>query len=240
MSDETPGDSELTAEATLGGEIADDSAEMSSILGDAYRGELDRETTWRSRLDQTTTWGVTVVAAILTWAFSSADNPHYIILVGILALSFFLFIEARRYRDYDVYRSRVRLFQQNWLADALDPSVGVEYDDWRSKLSRDYRTPTLKVSILEATANRLRRIYLPLLAVLLVAWLFRITAFAPNESLLATATIAAVAAVATVAVAVAVPTITVTIAAVAVTVAAVAAVTRTAGEEDGASATGRL
>ncbi|QIO24912.1 DUF2270 domain-containing protein [Haloarcula sp. JP-L23] len=192
MSDETPGDPERAEEAKLGSEIADHSTEMSSILGDAYRGELDRETTWRSRLDQTTTWGVTVVAAILTWAFSSGDNPHYIILVGILALSFFLFIEARRYRDYDVYRSRVRLFQQNLLADALDPSVGVEHEDWRSKLSRDYRTPTLKVSTWEATANRLRRIYLPLLAVLLVAWLFRITAFAPNESPLTTATIAVV------------------------------------------------
>ncbi|EJN57519.1 DUF2270 domain-containing protein [Halogranum rubrum] len=192
MSDETPGDPERAEEAKLGSEIADHSTEMSSILGDAYRGELDRETTWRSRLDQTTTWGVTVVAAILTWAFSSGDNPHYIILVGILVLSFFLFIEARRYRDYDVYRSRVRLFQQNLLADALDPSVGVEHEDWRSKLSQDYRTPTLKVSTWEATANRLRRIYLPLLAVLLVAWLFRITAFAPNENPLTTATIAVV------------------------------------------------
>jgi len=68
--------------------------------------------------------GVTVVAAILTFAFSSADNPHYIILVGILAAVSSLLIEARRYRDYDVYRSRVRLFQQNLLADALDPSEG--------------------------------------------------------------------------------------------------------------------
>lgn len=192
MADETPDDSELAEEAKLGSEMANHSTEMSSILGDAYRGELDRETTWRSRLDQTTTWGVTVVAAILTWAFSSADNPHYIILVGILALSLFLLIEARRYRDYDVYRSRVRLVQQNWIADALDPSEGIEHEEWRSKLSRDYRTPTLKVSIWEATANRLRRIYLPLLAVLLVAWLFRITAFAPNESPLTTATIAVV------------------------------------------------
>ena len=55
MADETPDDSDLTEEAKLGDEIAGHSTEMSSILGDAYRGELDRETTWRSRLDQTTT-----------------------------------------------------------------------------------------------------------------------------------------------------------------------------------------
>ena len=192
MAEETPDDSKLPEESNLDSQVADQSTELSTILGDAYRGELDRETTWRSRLDQTTTWGVTVEAAILTWAFSSPDNPHYIILVGILALSFFLMIEARRYRDYDVYRSRVRLFQENWLADALDPSAGIELKEWRSKLSQDYRTPTLKVSIWEATANRLRRIYFPLLAVLLVAWIFRITAFAPNENLLETATIAIV------------------------------------------------
>lgn len=192
MSDEMPDDSELSEEAEIGSEITAEGSEMSSVLGDAYRGELDRETTWRSRLDQTTTWGVTVVAAILTWAFSSADNPHYIILVGILAVSLFLFIEARRYRDYDVYRSRVRLFQQNLLADTLDPSKGVEHEDWRRKLSQDYRTPTLKVSMWEAISNRLRRIYLPLMAVLLIAWLFRITAFAPNESPMVTATIAVV------------------------------------------------
>ncbi|WP_226010607.1 DUF2270 domain-containing protein [Halomicrobium salinisoli] len=192
MSDETPDDPELAEEAEIGSEFAAEGSEMSSILGDAYRGELDRETTWRSRLDQTTTWGVTVVAAILTWAFSSGDNPHYIILIGMVSVSLFLFIEARRYRDYDVYRSRVRLFQQNLLADALDPSEGLEHEDWRSKLSQDYRTPTLKVSIWEAVANRLRRIYLPLLAVLLVAWLFRITAFAPNEDPLVTAAIAGI------------------------------------------------
>lgn len=57
MADETSDDSELKEEAKLGGEIADRRTEMISILGDAYRGELDRETTWRSRLDQTTTWG---------------------------------------------------------------------------------------------------------------------------------------------------------------------------------------
>ncbi|WP_394739330.1 DUF2270 domain-containing protein [Natronococcus roseus] len=164
-------------EVDLGDEVATDVSEMSSVLGDAYRGELDRETTWRERLDQTTTWAVTVMAAILTWAFSSPDNPHYVILVGVLAVGLFLLIEARRYRDYDVYRSRVRLFQENLLADALDPSQESEHEDWRSELSDDYRDPTMKITMLEAVANRLRRIYLALVTVLLLAWIFRITAY---------------------------------------------------------------
>lgn len=189
--DETS-DRDADQPAKLGDEITGDLTNMSSILGDAYRGELDRETTWRSRLDQTTTWAVTVMAAILTWAFSSGDNPHYIILVAVLAVTTFLLVEARRYRDYDVYRSRVRLFQQNLLADALDPAEGVVHEDWRAKLGADYRRPTVKISLLEAVRNRLRRIYFPLLLVLLVAWVFRITAFTPSETWLGVAAIASI------------------------------------------------
>lgn len=185
-------DPEAPDQAGIGGEMVDDKTDMSSILGDAYRGELDRETTWRSRLDQTTTWAVTVMAAILTWAFSSTDNPHYVILVGVVTVTIFLLIEARRYRDYDVYRSRVRLIQENLLANALDPTQGIEHAEWRADLSRDYRTPTLKVTMREAIANRLRRVYLALLSILMAAWIFRITAFAPRESWLTTAAIVSV------------------------------------------------
>lgn len=184
-------DPEAVDQAELGARLVDDPSDMSAILGDGYRGELDRETTWRSRLDQTTTWGVTVVAAILTWAFSSPDNPHYIVLVGVLAVSIFLLVEARRYRDYDVYRSRIRIYQANLLADALDPSRDLEHEDWRAELSQDYRRPTLKVSFQEAVANRLRRVYLALLAVLLAAWLFHVTVFAQGDWI-QTAKIAAV------------------------------------------------
>ncbi|WP_232687145.1 DUF2270 domain-containing protein [Halobacterium zhouii] len=182
--------SESPEHAELGEDIVGDVGDMTSILGHAYRGELDRETTWRSRLDQTTTWAVTVMAAILTWAFSSSDNPHYVILVGVAAVAIFLLIESRRYRDYDVYRSRVRLFQENLLANALDPTQGVVHEDWRAELSHDYRKPTLKVSMVEAVGNRLRRVYLALLVVLLAAWVFRITAFVPGESWRSTAAIA--------------------------------------------------
>ena len=176
----------------LGARLSQDASELQSVLGHAYRGELDRETTWRSRLDQTTTWSVTVMAAILTWAFSSADNPHYVILVGVLAVGLFLLIEARRYRDYDVYRARVRLYQQYFLADALAPSDTLERPDWRTELGDDYRRPTLKISLFEAISNRLQRIYLALMSVLCLAWLFRVTAFLADQRLPNSASIGAV------------------------------------------------
>ncbi|MFC6720778.1 DUF2270 domain-containing protein [Halobacteriaceae bacterium SHR40] len=184
----------------IGREMVDDSSGLGSVMAHAYRGEIDRVGTWRQRLDQTTTWAVTVLAAILTFTFSSADNPHYILLVGVVVVTVFLGIEARRYRHYDLFRSRVRLLQENLFANALDPSEGVESHDWRVQLGRDYRRPTLKVSFAEAIANRLKRVYLALLGVLLVAWIFRISAFVSRQDWLATARIGRIPGIAVVAV----------------------------------------
>ena len=174
-------DPEADEEREIGREMVDQSTGLGSVLAHTYRGEMDQATTWRSRLDQTTTWAVTVMAAILTWAFSSPDNPHYILLIGLGMLAAFAGIEARRYRDYDVYRSRIRIIQQNLIANALDPSEGVAHRDWRRKLSEDYRRPTLKVPWGEALANRLRHVYLALIGIMLAAWVFRITVFTPQQ-----------------------------------------------------------
>ena len=149
-----------------------------SAMAHLYRGEIHRMTLWRERLDRTTNWAVIVMAAVLTWAFSSSTNPHYVLLVGVGVLGIFLGIEALRYRGYDIWRSRVRTIQVNAFAYALDPRSGVEDPDWREKLSCDYRRPAIKISWEEAIAHRLRRVYFPLAVVLLAAWVFRITAFA--------------------------------------------------------------
>lgn len=158
-------------------------AEMgpSSSLAHLYRGEIHRMKLWRERLDRTTNWAVIIMAAILTWAFSSETNPHYVILVGGIILGVFLLIEARRYRGYDIWRSRVRTLQKNVFAYGLDPSRGLEDPNWREQLSTDYRTPTLKITAEEAVAHRLRRVYLPMFTILLLAWVVRVTAFADTR-----------------------------------------------------------
>lgn len=149
-----------------------------SAMAHLYRGEIHRMTLWRERLDTTTNWAVIVIAAVLTWSFSSETNPHYVILVGVAILGVFLGVEAHRYRGYDIWRSRVRTMQVNALAYALDPRTGVEEPDWRERLSEDYRHPTIKITREEAIAHRLRRVYFALALVLLAAWIVRITAFA--------------------------------------------------------------
>ncbi|MEF8842771.1 MAG: DUF2270 domain-containing protein [Haloarculaceae archaeon] len=151
-----------------------------SALAHLYRGEIHRMKSWRERLDRTTNWAVIVMAAVLTWAFSSERNPHYVVLVGMAALSVFLVIESRRYRGYDIWRSRVRVLQENVFAYALDRDQGLADPAWRENLSRDYRRPTMKLSFEAAVAHRLRRVYLPLFFLLLAAWLVRITAFSPQ------------------------------------------------------------
>lgn len=150
-----------------------------SSMAHLYRGEIHRMVMWRERLDHTTNWAVTVMAAILTWAFADSSTPHYVILSGIVMLCVFLVIEARRYRGYDLWRARVRKLQRNVFAKALDPSAPVETDAWRRELADDYRTPVIKITFEEALAHRLRRIYLPLLYILLIAWTIRITVFPP-------------------------------------------------------------
>ena len=158
--------------------------ETSATVGDItphfYRGEIDRTTAWRQRLDQTTNWAVVVVAAILTWAFSSQDNPHYVLLIGVFAVAAFLVMEANRYREYDVWRNRVRTIQEEAFAEQFDPSDSPE-TDWRTDLADQLRHPTFSMTFRRALAHRLRRIYLSLLLILLVSWVTRITVFEPNK-----------------------------------------------------------
>lgn len=184
--DSTPADSpaeetatdDLTSDETVGRGLLEREMGPSSAMAHLYRGEIHRMKLWRERLDRTTNWAVIVMAAVLTWAFSSEGNPHYVILVGAAAVGLFLVIEARRYRAYDIWRSRVRTLQENVFSYGLDPSLGVADENWRERLGEDYREPAVKITAEEAIAHRLRRVYLPLSTVLLAAWLIRVFAFA--------------------------------------------------------------
>ncbi|WP_276257763.1 DUF2270 domain-containing protein [Haloglomus litoreum] len=163
----------------VGQGLLDSEMGPSSAMAHLYRGEIHRMKFWRERLDRTTNWAVIVLAAVLTWAFSSEQNPHYLLLIGNVVLATFLVIEARRYRAYDIWRSRVRTLQQQVWATGLDEGEPTDAD-WRADLAEDYRQPTIKITAEEAIAHRLRRIYLPLLAVLDAAWVVRVTAFGPE------------------------------------------------------------
>ncbi|MEZ3162709.1 DUF2270 domain-containing protein [Halorubrum sp. RMP-47] len=181
MSEPSEGfDPESREEREVVAEAAGDRSDFLSLMGHAYGGELGRTSSWRTRIDRTTNWAVVVTASLLTWTFSNESRPHYVLLIGLVMLSVFLGIETRRYRTFDVWRSRVRLLEENVFANALDPE-GVEQSNWRALLSEDLRGPTIKMSTVEAVSRRLRRVYAPLFSVLIAAWVVRLTVFTPTD-----------------------------------------------------------
>lgn len=196
LPDDDPGD---RFGRILGESVAGDPSSMTGMLGHFYRGQMSRVTTWRSRLDQTSYWAVTLLAALLTWVFSSQNNPHYLLLLAMSAMVVFLVVETRRYRAYDVWRERVRLLERDLFAQMFDPDEDLPHPDWRQRLAADLRSPAVKTPMRVALARRLRRIYFPLLLVVLIAWLVRITVFQPTETWRTTAGIFGIPGVAVVA-----------------------------------------
>lgn len=168
-------DEEIAAEA------AGDAESLFSLLPQYYRGEISQANAARVRMDQSTTWAITFIAALVSVVFSGAGVPAYLLLIGIAALSIFLTYDVRRYRDFDLYRARVRFVQENVFANALEPT-GVEHPNWREELSDDLRHPTFKVTTLEALSRRIRRIYGLLFAFLALAWIAKITVFSPETA----------------------------------------------------------
>src|SRR5438132_3762698 len=84
-----------------------------------YRGEVSRSDRWRTRLDTTTNWALTTTAAVISFGFASASTSHVPLLVGIWMVLTFLFIEARRYRYYDLWNRRLRLLEDGYWAPTL-------------------------------------------------------------------------------------------------------------------------
>jgi uncharacterized membrane protein len=160
-------------------EVADDTDALLRLVSDYYRGGVNQANSSQSRIDQTTNWAITLIAALLSVVFSSPDVPPYLLLVGVVVLCVFLTYEVRRYRFFDLYRSRVRFVEENLFANALEPA-GVEHSKWREELSDDLRNPTFKVTAREALTRRLRRVYVWLFVVLGAAWAAKVTLFTPE------------------------------------------------------------
>lgn len=142
-------------------------------LGDMYRGEVQKANTWRSRLDRTTNWAVVMAAAVLTWAFSSPAHSHVVLLLAAVLVLMFSVIEARRYRYFDIWRSRVRIMEEHLFERMLNPDAE---DDgtWRDALAKDLERPTFKIGFMEAWARRMRRIYVWILTFIVGAWVLKI------------------------------------------------------------------
>ena len=144
-------------------------AEFGTAMAHFYRGEVQRSNTWRNRLDTTTNWAVLTTGAMLSFAFSTPSSPHFVIPVDSLLVAIFLLMEARRYRYYEIWASRVRVMETGYFAQMLAPD-GVRDQEWASHLASDLLTPHFTISVWEAIGRRLRRNYIWLFALLALSW----------------------------------------------------------------------
>jgi len=136
-------------------------------LAHLYRGEMYRSKIWRTRLDMTTNWAVVTTGIALSVTFSNREaSPLPIVLVSLL-LGVFLVFEGRRYRFFDIWRTRVRVFENNFYGPILR-GEGVNVDNgWSKVMAKDYESLHFHISLLEAMGRRLRRNY---------SWIFGIQA----------------------------------------------------------------
>ncbi len=139
-----------------------------------YRGEVQRSNVWRGRLDATTNWAVITAGATLSFVFSSPDNPHFAIPINSILVSIFLFMEARRYRYYEVWASRVRVLETGYFAPMLSHQTIPPDKEWADHLSADLVTPHFTISEWEAIGRRLRSNYLWIFILLALSWTLKV------------------------------------------------------------------
>lgn len=151
-----------------------DPAHFTTAMVHFYRAEVARASTWRTRLDATTNWAVITVGAILTFAFGSPQNPHFVILLVLLLVFTFLSIEARRYRYYALWSYRVRLMETDFFAAMLAPPFRPS-SDWADLLVESLLRPTFLIAQWEAMGRRFQRNYVWLITLLLISWGAKLT-----------------------------------------------------------------
>lgn len=135
-----------------------------------YRGELGEATAWRGRIDTTSHWAIVLSATTLSFVFSDkAIERHVLIPIVSLFCTFLLSMEARRYRFFDIWRSRARMIEINFYQPLLS-GTKPHLPDWAERLSQDMEWPRFHMTWWEAAGRRLRRNYLGVYAVLLGSW----------------------------------------------------------------------
>jgi uncharacterized membrane protein len=139
-----------------------------------YRAEMQRAISWRDRLDRTTNWAIAAAAAILSVSLNQPEKHHGVLIFAMALVFLLLMIEARRYRFFDVYRRRVRLFESGYYGHIMAPVSPKPDDEWLRELGESIRTPVLVISLKEAMAHRLRRNYCWIFLILLAAWLLKV------------------------------------------------------------------
>jgi uncharacterized membrane protein len=144
-------------------------AEFNTAMVHFYRGEVQRSNTWRLRLDNTTNWAVVAAGAAISFALSDPSHHFGVIILDTLLITLFLWIEARRYRYYELWSYRVRLMETDFFAAMLVPPFA-PHPEWAEGLAETLLNPEFPISMWEAFGRRFRRNYMWIFLILGVAW----------------------------------------------------------------------
>src|SRR2546428_1305127 len=139
-----------------------------------YRGEMGRIRVWRQRLNITPTWPITSSTAIITIAFSNREVPHIIFFFNLAIVWGMLWIESRRYRFYDAFRARVRMLEAHFLVPMVMENRQMLQGEWKKLVCEDLILPCFKISKLEAVGRRLKRNYVFIFILIMVAWVTKV------------------------------------------------------------------
>ncbi len=150
-----------------------DQGDFTTAIVHLYRAEITRANTWRNRLDVTTNWAMVATGTAISFAFTAIQVHHSLILLNMLLVTVMLFIEARRYRYYELWSYRVRLLETGFFAALLTHPFqpGLE---WSQHLSQSLKDPEFSITLWEALGRRLRRNYAWIFLVLQLAWLAKL------------------------------------------------------------------
>lgn len=152
----------------LGAETgADYSNNTTNALIHLYRAEVGKMTAYRQRLDMTTNWAVVTSAGLASFALGDTANSHAAFMFAMFMNYFFLHLEARRFRTFEISVHRVRLMERFFypamLGDRVDPG-------WHQLLLAELTRPRSPMSRMDSLGWRLRRNYLWIYAAMLMAW----------------------------------------------------------------------
>lgn len=151
-------------------------SEFTTAMVHLFRAEVSRANVWRMRLDTTTNWAVVTTGASISLAFTESSISHIVVLINLLLVTAFLLIEARRYRYYELWSSRVRLMETDFFAAMLVPPFHPS-PDWAEALAENLLLPHFPISAWEALGRRLRRNYLWIYFVVGFAWMTKLWLF---------------------------------------------------------------
>lgn len=147
------------------------SGNSANALIHLYRAEAAKVTAYRQRLDMTTNWAVVTSAGIASFALGSNVTSHVAFLFAMFLNYFFLHLEARRFRTFEISHHRVRILERFFYPAMLGERVDA---GWHQLLIAELAKPRSPMTRLDALGWRIRRNYLWIYAVTMMAWLAKL------------------------------------------------------------------